>query len=163
MWRVNNRGENNPMYKGEGEGGAGYDAIHSWVRRRKPKPEVCERCKQVPPVDLANISGLYKREVSDYEYLCRKCHMDSDGRNSQLRQSGKSRKLPNKICAACHTEFHSDSRAAKYCGRKCWQTALLGHKTSEETKAKIRHSLTGHEVTQETRDKISRTKLRVTV
>jgi len=59
---------------------AGYKAIHDWVRKNKPKPEVCERCGKVEPYDLANISGEYKREINDFEWLCRKCHMIDDGR-----------------------------------------------------------------------------------
>lgn len=55
-------------------------SIHIWVKRRKPKPELCEECKVKPPRDLANISQEYKRDVNDFEWLCRKCHMDKDGR-----------------------------------------------------------------------------------
>jgi hypothetical protein len=44
-----NRGENNPSYKGDS---AGYGAIHAWVRRRKIKPEFCEKCGIVPPREL---------------------------------------------------------------------------------------------------------------
>jgi hypothetical protein len=87
--RVHNRGRANPAYKGKA---AKYGAIHAWVRRRKPKPLVCEDCKSQPPRDLANISGLYKRALSDYEYLCRACHMAKDGRSAKLRESGQKRK-----------------------------------------------------------------------
>ena len=71
------RGERNYWWKGDN---AKYDALHVWVRRRKPKPKICEYCKKVTPYDLANISGEYKRDINDYEWLCRKCHMIKDGR-----------------------------------------------------------------------------------
>lgn len=29
---------------------------------------------------MANISGKYKTDLSDWEYLCRRCHMKKDGR-----------------------------------------------------------------------------------
>lgn len=58
--------------------GRGYDAIHAWVRKRKPKPALCENCKTCPPMDLANISGEYKRDINDYLYLCRSCHKIMD-------------------------------------------------------------------------------------
>ena len=64
-------GDNNPNWKGDK---VGIKSLHNWIRRRKPKPELCERCKKVPPYDLANISGEYKRDVNDYEWLCRSCH-----------------------------------------------------------------------------------------
>jgi hypothetical protein len=67
----------NPHYSGEN---VGYHGIHSWVRRRKEKSAFCEQCKKEKPNDLANISGGYKRNLDDYKWLCRKCHMISDGR-----------------------------------------------------------------------------------
>jgi hypothetical protein len=69
--------EKNPQWKGDK---VGYDALHGWIRHHKPKPELCERCKAKPPRDLANISGKYLRDINDFEWLCRKCHMEKDGR-----------------------------------------------------------------------------------
>ena len=77
MWN-----ESNPMFKEN----AGYFAIHDWVRRRKDKPELCERCGKEHPHDLANISQQYKRDVNDFEWLCRRCHMKSDGRMEKLKE-----------------------------------------------------------------------------
>lgn len=59
-------------------------ALHTWVRRRKLKPSVCEHCNKVPPVDLANVSQKYKRDVSDFLWLCRRCHMIQDGRIKEI-------------------------------------------------------------------------------
>ena len=60
-----------------------YGNIHSWVRKRKPKPEpcVCEQCRLPKRLDLANISGEYLYCISDYKWLCHKCHMSMDARN----------------------------------------------------------------------------------
>jgi len=66
------RGEKNHLWKGDN---AGYNAIHEWVRKNKPKPKLCPSCKKIHPKDLANISGKYKRNINDFEWLCRKCHM----------------------------------------------------------------------------------------
>ncbi len=57
-----------------------YNSVHYWVKKNKPKSKLCEHCKKVPPTDLANISGEYKRDINDFLYLCRKCHMIQDGR-----------------------------------------------------------------------------------
>jgi len=70
-------GENNPAWKGEK---VGYYALHIWAKRRKKKPKYCESCKKEGWMDLANISQEYKRDLADWEYLCRKCHMERDGR-----------------------------------------------------------------------------------
>ena len=77
--------EKNPMWRGKN---VGYTSLHEWVRRRFKKPEFCQDCKQNPPKDLANISQEYKREVSDWEWLCRYCHMIKDGRLKELRKFG---------------------------------------------------------------------------
>jgi hypothetical protein len=69
--------EKNPQWKGDK---VGYEGLHSWVRRNKPKPEFCEICNKRKPYDLANISGEYKRDINDFKWGCRKCHMKSDGR-----------------------------------------------------------------------------------
>ena len=62
-----------------------YRALHSWVRRHKTKPKFCEVCKTNEPKDVANKSGSYKRDVEDYIWICRKCHMKSDGRYIALK------------------------------------------------------------------------------
>jgi hypothetical protein len=69
--------EKNPQWKGNN---VSYKGLHAWIKRHKLKPLFCERCKIKSPRDLANISGEYKRDVNDFEWLCRRCHMKSDGR-----------------------------------------------------------------------------------
>ncbi len=82
----NHLNEKNPMWKGNK---VQYNALHGWVRRRKPKPKLCEECKIRKPYDLANISEEYKRDINDYEWLCRRCHMDKDGRMDNLINCSK--------------------------------------------------------------------------
>ena len=72
-----NKGKYNGQWKGDK---VGYLSLHEWIRNHKPKPEFCERCEKKPPYDLANISQKYKRDVNDFKWLCRKCHMKEDGR-----------------------------------------------------------------------------------
>jgi hypothetical protein len=76
--------EGNHQWKGDK---VSLQPLHKWVQDRKPKPDLCERCKVRKPYDLANISGEYKRDINDYKYLCRKCHMESDGRMKNLKQN----------------------------------------------------------------------------
>lgn len=74
-------GSNNPYWKGDN---VGYAALHNWIRRRLLKPERCPLCEVSAPYDLANISQEYKRDITDWEWLCRRCHMLKDGRLSKL-------------------------------------------------------------------------------
>jgi hypothetical protein len=62
----------------------GFGGLHTWVRNHKPKPELCECCQKQEPYDVANISGEYKRDINDFQWLCRKCHMANDGRLTKL-------------------------------------------------------------------------------
>ena len=79
-----NSNEKNPMWKGDK---AKLNAIHQWVKRRKIKPQFCEECKINLISDLANISQQYERNIDDYEWLCRSCHMTKDGRIYNLKQN----------------------------------------------------------------------------
>jgi len=81
-----NSGESNGNWAGKY---VGMNGLHAWIQRRKPKPYFCEFCKKVPPRDLANISGKYMRDINDYEWLCRRCHMTKDGRLKQISTMNK--------------------------------------------------------------------------
>lgn len=72
-----NLNEKNGMWKGNN---VGYCAVHIWIKNHKSKPKYCENCNKKEPYDLANISGKYKRDINDYRWLCRSCHMKEDGR-----------------------------------------------------------------------------------
>lgn len=68
-------GNNNPQWKDDN---VGYNALHGWVKRHLSKPELCQNCNNSKPYDLANITGVYNREFSNWKYLCRRCHMILD-------------------------------------------------------------------------------------
>jgi hypothetical protein len=71
--------DKNPMWKGND---VGYSSLHQWVKRWIPEPKLCQICNKVKPYDIANISGNYLRDLKDWEWLCRRCHMIKDGRRS---------------------------------------------------------------------------------
>lgn len=87
--------EKNPMWKGID---VGYNGIHHWVKSRLKKPTKCLICKKVKKLDLANISQSYKRDLTDWEWLCRRCHMLKDGR---LKSFNKYVKLTTKDKNVC--------------------------------------------------------------
>jgi hypothetical protein len=87
--------ENNPGWKGDK---VGYMGLHGWIRKRYKKPLLCENCHTIPPLDLANKSNKYLRDLNDWWYLCRKCHMKLDGRIDRLRASAHARLgIPKKL------------------------------------------------------------------
>lgn len=68
--------ERHPRWKGND---VGYQALHRYVEKRLPKPEKCPICKKKPVCDLTN-RGIYNRELKNWRWLCRRCHLISDGR-----------------------------------------------------------------------------------
>jgi len=81
-------GDKNPMWKADK---VGYHALHGWLKTRLPKPEnnLCQRCFNGPAYDLANVTGIYKRDLSNWKYLCRRCHMWFDGRLAARDKKGR--------------------------------------------------------------------------
>lgn len=70
--------EENPNWKGDA---VGYTALHMWLYGKLGQPQLCEVCGSTnkKKYEWANISGLYKREVSDWKRLCTSCHRNFDG------------------------------------------------------------------------------------
>jgi hypothetical protein len=117
-------GYKNPSWKGDD---VTCHSLHDWVRWHKPRVALCEICGEKPPRDLANISGEYKRDINDYQWLCRKCHMVSDNRLKLLAIRNKS-------------EESRKNLSIKKTGKKLWDTRThpwIGRHHSEETKKKI--------------------------
>lgn len=75
--RKTNQGEKNGQWKGDE---VKYGGLHDYIKRYLPKPKICSCCKNEGWIELCNISGLYKRNFNDWEWLCRRCHMKKDGR-----------------------------------------------------------------------------------
>ena len=105
-----NLNENNGQWKGNE---VGYGALHSWIKRNQivPKPKLC-KCKKNKPFDLAN-KGIYDRNPKNWEWLCRKCHMESDGRTAKLK--GRKCGICGKFREAGIRYLHGE----KTCER-CW-------------------------------------------
>lgn len=118
-----NKNEKNGMWKGNN---AGLGAIHVWIKNNKPKPKLCEECTIKNPIDLANISQKYKRDINDFEWLCRRCHMIKDGRLKKLIITSRNRRNPEKSCIVCGKVFHSSHKKATHCSLSC--NAYTGNK-----------------------------------
>lgn len=76
--------ENNPHWKGDN---VGIPGVHDWVKNILGKPNKCENCgfesdpNKPQQMHWANISGKYKRDLTDWIRLCRKCHWRFDRTN----------------------------------------------------------------------------------
>ena len=77
----------------------GYKLIHTQLRRMHPHKGVCGECKvETSKLDLANISQQYLNDITDWEYLCRRCHMLKDGRMANLDRRKYDHKTFCKYC-----------------------------------------------------------------
>jgi hypothetical protein len=87
----------NPNWKGDK---VGYEGIHIRMNKILIKPKNCDICKSEKPLDMANISGNYLDDIKDWQWLCRKCHMESDNRiiNNSIQSIKKYRE--NKVKGA---------------------------------------------------------------
>jgi len=124
------KGKRNGLWKGNE---VGYLSLHEWIKRYKPKPELCGDCKKKKPMDLANISGKYRRDVNDFEWLCRSCHMKKDGRMKNLKQNQN-----KNICFKCGEEKEDNEVSLQY-GKLICSNCLpnFKKKSKEEIKDKL--------------------------
>jgi len=73
----NKQNEKNHGWKGDK---AKKATIHDWVRTRKGRAGSykCEICKEKQAIDWSNKDHKYKRNLDDYQAICRKCHREYD-------------------------------------------------------------------------------------
>mgnify|MGYP000954247381 CR=1 FL=1 len=102
----------------------GLETLHRRIANKLGRPDRCGKCGNIGMVDLANISQEYKHDLSDWEWLCRKCHMESDGRLDKfLSHSNKNNRIPEKKCTKCGKEFKPRSNKSAYCSKSCSASA----------------------------------------
>ena len=72
-------GENNYQWKGVK---VSYRTLHKWVEKLLGKPHKCDDCGNDSlrhrQYHWSNVSGNYKRELTDWRRLCAKCHKAYD-------------------------------------------------------------------------------------
>jgi hypothetical protein len=106
-------GKNNGNWKGDS---VGYQGVHGWIRRTLGTPELCENCgtNRKTRYEWANLSGDYKRDISDWARLCVVCHRLIDG-----NYTWNNRKLFDRNCLNCTTAFRPSSAIRKFCSQSC--------------------------------------------
>jgi hypothetical protein len=58
----------------------GILGLHSWINKNYKKPLFCEKCHIKKRIDLANVTEIYDRNLVNWKWLCRKCHIKFDRR-----------------------------------------------------------------------------------
>lgn len=81
------QGTQHPLWKGEN---ASYSGLHHWVRRHLGTPQECKHCGISGDRGVkrgyhwANISGEYRRTLTDWVRLCVPCHSKFDHSRKEL-------------------------------------------------------------------------------
>lgn len=85
-------GSNNSQWRCDS---VGYRAVHSWMQRHFGKANRCDDCNDINSkrYEWANISGKYKRDLSDWKMNCSSCHIKYHRRNFEWnKESHRNRK-----------------------------------------------------------------------
>ena len=65
-----------------------YRGLHRWVEKVLGKPNMCEFCSKIKErprqIQWANLTGDYKREITDWISLCIPCHKQYDGMRRKM-------------------------------------------------------------------------------
>ena len=69
---LSHQNEKNAQWKGSN---VGYSGLHLWIQRKLGKARKCLNGCISKRYVWANISGEYKRELSDYRELCQNCNL----------------------------------------------------------------------------------------
>lgn len=105
-WRKWFKEENVYSYRGED---AGYHAKHHWVAKKLGTPSYCEICKTTKRqrYEWSNKSGKYRKNVSDWQRLCVRCHRNFDKKEIMIS------------CVVCSKQVKTLSRKRKFCSSSC--------------------------------------------
>lgn len=103
------KGPRHPNWTGDA---VTYRALHTWVSKHKTKPDACTHCGRTDkPLDWANVSHEYRRDLDDWIALCRKCHRAYDYASSSVCRNGHPRTSENVLmdggshrCRQCKNE-----------------------------------------------------------
>ena len=66
---------NNNLNKQQKKAILKYQSLHRLIRKIKPKQQFCTICNQEEKLELASISHSYTKNIEDWMWLCRRCHI----------------------------------------------------------------------------------------
>lgn len=121
------------------------EAGREFARRWFSLPAVCRRCGQAPPRDRHHQdANPHNNDPSNIDFLCRRCHQETDGRIEMLRSLGKAQ------AAATHCKRgHPFDEANTYvcpktkhrCCKTCRQAAVLRYRARKRDAAMARERI----------------------
>lgn len=84
-WMKNKIGEQANNWKKDEVGKGG---VHFWIKKLLGKPKICEICKRKDKenYDWSNKDHKYRRNLEDWQRLCRRCHRLYDYKNNPSKK-----------------------------------------------------------------------------
>lgn len=94
------RGQDHPAWKGDA---ARPETKRARAQKMYPVLGKCERCKSKDATDRHHVDGNTGNNVrANLQFLCRRCHMDVDGRlDDFMAQAKRPKRLPPRPCKTC--------------------------------------------------------------
>jgi hypothetical protein len=106
---------------------AGYRELHKYMRKRFPKPGLCQKCG-IPDdgsahgLELSNNTEAYSLDLSDWRWLCNSCHKEKDNeiyrinciychQKRAVKNGYRSNGIPRFRCGSCNKEWGVDLNA----------------------------------------------------
>lgn len=90
------RGEKNPKWVGNNF--KTLEGLHYRIRTQLPRPLLCEICKVCSPQELSNKNHKYSMDLSDWQWLCKRCHRDYDNNyEKNFKKANEERKRLKKL------------------------------------------------------------------
>ena len=102
-----------------------YSAVHKWMHYHFAKDNICENCgtTESTKYEWANLSGEYKRDISDWAELCVSCHRLIDGhaykRIKTIRANKGLPEDPIHECLNCGLVHRYKAIEHKFCSKTC--------------------------------------------
>ena len=116
-----------------------YSAIHRYMRENYEAPRNCQICHERKEVELANITGIYSRDIKDYMWLCKQCHISFDSKKEQPPSIkidwGKllQRMCSNDMCRCLHEgAYHNEGLYGCTCGCKSFEIWKQNNPSEQE-------------------------------
>ena len=123
--------------------GISYAYLHELLRIRLMQkiPLKCINCGSTNNVELANLNDhIYSTDILDYTFLCRRCHIEFDGRLNNLKQGENAIKqydphATKRKCTRCHTvkpihQISANGSLCKDCDNQIHKDKLRASGTS---------------------------------
>ena len=66
--------------------GISYRGLHNYIERNKIKPEFCQVCREWAKLELHSRDHKYTKDINDWLYVCKKCHLKLTSSNSESSQ-----------------------------------------------------------------------------